>query len=107
MYYCKKDRASTLILGAFLAIVAAGCITVTTPEGTTTTKPDTEAIVSVLVHSLDVANQALQAYMAWAEEQNRLQDAEVQRNIDRQRQQIEMIVQMINALQPQTAQTTQ
>ncbi len=102
MYYCKKDRAST-ILGAFLAILMVGCITVTTPEGTTTTKPDTEAIVAVLVHSLDVANQALRAYMAWAEEQNRLQDAEVQRNIDRQRQQIEMIVQMINALKPQTA----
>ena len=100
MYHYKKDRVS--ILGGFLAVVMVGCVTVTTPEGTTT-KPDTEAIVAVLVHSLDVTNQALQAYMQWAEEQNRLEEAEVQRNIERQRQQIEMIVSMINALMPQTA----
>ena len=105
MYHYKKDRVS--ILGGFLAVVMVGCVTVTTPEGTTTTKPDTEAIVAVLVHSLDVANQALQAYMQWAEEQNRLEEAEVQRNIERQRQQIEMIVSKINALMPQTAQKTQ
>jgi len=92
-----------VVLFVALLVVLASCVTVTTPEGVTTTKPDTEAIVAVLVHSLDVTNQALQAYMQWAEEQNRLEEAEVQRNIERQRQQIEMIVQMINALKPQTA----
>ena len=97
---------SRLIL-AFLSVLLVSCVTIQSPEGTVTTKPDAEAIVAVLVHSLDVANQALQAYMQWAEEQNRLEEEEVQRNIERQRQQIEMIVQMINALKPQTAQKTQ
>jgi len=89
------------LLALVIAVILSACVTMKLPDGTITTRPDTEATIAILQSSITIAQQALDAYIQFAQEQQRLEDEETQREIARQRERIEMLTGLLSALRPQ------
>jgi len=87
-----------IIITLILSLSLAACVTMKLPDGTVTTRPDTEATIAILQSSITIAQQALDAYIQFAQEQQRLEDEETQREIARQRERIEMLMGLLAAL---------
>ena len=69
----KTTMTRMVTVALVLALVAGGCITIRTPEGTTTTRVDLDTTIAIAQLSFNIAKQAVQLweqYRALSPEQN-------------------------------------
>jgi len=91
------------LIALFIALLFFyGCVTVKSPDGIVTTTPDANATIAILQASIETAQIALESYINFAKEQNKLQESATQREILRQQVRIEQLQQLLTTIRSTT-----
>lgn len=86
----------TRLIAALLLIVTSGCVT-TYPDGTVS-RPDTAAVIATMESTLALLEQGYAAYLDRLERADVAEAARLERDLDLQRERIELIRQTLDGL---------